>query len=122
MGENFLGIDNWAPNGFVDEEDERTMRNHYAHSIMIPGMYYAAVFPFDGRQNGDESFGGSSYQYAPTEIAIGSAITARNMASAGEFPVQENAPGMSQLVQSLYQRTTQFWQNIRNASGTSWGE
>lgn len=114
----FLGNDNWAPNGFVNAADEKCTHDSYANSLVIPGMFYAYNFPFYGRQDGDESFGGNSYQYIPTELPVVTAVTMRNMASAGELPVQTNDIGMSQLLQSLYQKTAQFWQTIRDASGT----
>lgn len=121
MPDNFLGNPTWEPQGFVDPMDEYVMRWQYANSLVIPGMFYAYKFPFDGRQNADESFGGNSYQYIPTEVQVNAAIAMRNMASAGELPIQTNDPGMTQLLQSLYQRTAQFWQDIRNAAGTGWG-
>lgn len=121
MADNYLGNPTWAPGGFVDAMDEYVMHQQFANSLVIPGMFYAYNFPFNGRQIADESYGGNSYQYIPTEVEVGAAIAMRNMASAGELPIQTNDPGMTQLLQSLYQKTAQFWQDIRNAAGTGWG-
>lgn len=121
MPDNFLGNPNWAPQGYVDGMDEYVMKWHYANSAVQPTAFYSYNLPFDGRYVGDESFGGNSYQYIPTEVQVNAAIAMRNMASAGELPVQNNEPGMTQLLQSLYQKTASFWQDIRNAAGTGWG-
>ena len=120
MADSFLNNPTWAPQGFVDPMDEYVMQWHVANAAVQPAMFYAYRYPFDGRQNGDETFGGNSYQYIPTEVQVSAAIAMRNMASAGELPVQNNDPGMTQLLQNLYQRTAQFWQDIRNAAGTGW--
>jgi hypothetical protein len=89
-------------------------------SLGIVNQFYAYNLPFNGRMDADESFGGESFQYIPTEVQVGAAIAMRNMAEAGELPIQSNEPGMTQLLQSLYQSTTSFWQNIRQAAGTGW--
>lgn len=117
---DFLGIDNWAPGGYVSPGDERAMQYAYAQNIMIPGMYYSYVAFEDGKYVSDEVYGGNSFQYIPTEIEIGAAIAVRNMSTAGELPVHSNSPGMNQLLQTLYKRTAEFWQDIRNASNTGW--
>lgn len=121
MADNFLGTATWNPNGFVDARDEAVQQHFIANALVWPATFYAYHFPFNGRQNGDESFGGNSYQYIPTEIEVGAAVAMRNMASAGELPVQTNDPGATQLLQSMYAKMSQFWQEIRNASGTGWG-
>lgn len=122
MGNGFLGRDNWQPNGFASPQDEQAMHQAYTKpNPRMSALRYAYNVPFTSHADkGDESFHGSTFQYIPTEVEIGAAIALRNMAEAGELPVQQNAPGMAQLVQTLYQRTAQFWQDIRNASGTGW--
>lgn len=121
MPDNFLGNPTWAPNGFVDPMDEWVQNYPIRNALVVPALYYAQILPFDGRCIGDEGYGGNSYQYIPTEVEVGAAVAMRNMASAGELPIQTNDPGMTQLLQSLYSRTSQFWQDIRNAAGTGWG-
>lgn len=121
MADDFLNRPTWAPGGFVEPMDEYVMQWGISNSLVWPAQFYAYRFPFDGRQNADESFGGNSYQYIPTEVQVNAAIAIRNMASAGELPTQSNDPGMTQLLQSLYQKTASFWSDIRNAAGTGWG-
>jgi len=120
MPDLFLDNPTWAVNGFVSQEDEAAMQEKYVESLGIVNMFYAYNLPFDGRQIADESFGGESFQYIPTEVQVGAAIAMRNMMEANELPIQSNDPGMTQLLQSLYQNTTSFWQNIRQAAGTGW--
>lgn len=121
MADNFLGNSTWAPNGFVNPMDEYVQNYPIRNALVVPTLFYSYNLPFYGRCVGDESYGGNSYQYVPTELQVHTAITMRNMASVGQMPFQEKAPGMTQLLQSLYQRTSQFWQNIRDAAGTGWG-
>jgi|SRR5689334_17999747 len=121
MPDNFLGVGTWSPGGYVDPMDEYVQNYPIANALVVPGMLYSYIVPFDGRYDADESYGGNSYQYIPTEVQVNAAIAIRNMASAGELPLQTNDPGMTQLLQSLYQRTSQFWRDIRNAAGTGWG-
>ena len=120
--DDFLGDPTWAPQGFVSEEDERVMYYHaVTANVLIREMAYAYNLPFTAHADrGDEVYGGDPFQYIPTEVQVGAAIAMRNMAAAGELPVHAESPGMAQLLQSLYQRTAQFWQDIRNASGTGW--
>lgn len=119
--DNYLGNGTWSPNGFINAQDEHVQNYPIEQALVVPTLFYAYHFPFDGRQNGDEMFGGNSYQYIPTELSINTALTMRNAASAGEFPLQDNPPGMTQLLQSLYQKMSSFWQSVRSASGTGWG-
>jgi hypothetical protein len=119
---DFLNLWPYAPQGFVSEQDEADM---YYRSILcneaVVGLSYAQNVCFSADPYvSDEKYGGDSFQYIPTEVQVASAIALRNMATAGELPVQNNAPGMTQLLQSLYQRTSEFWQQIRQASGTGW--
>jgi hypothetical protein len=118
---DFQNSPTWAPNGYIDPMDEYALQDAYAkRNQYLSNLYYAYNFPFDGRQIADETYGGNAFQYIPTEIEIGAAIAMRNMAEANELPIQTNDPGMSQLLQSIYQRTVSFWQNVRQASGTGW--
>jgi hypothetical protein len=121
MSDDFLNRPTWSPGGFVSAQDEYVQEWHISNALVWPMMFYAYRFPFDGRQNADEYYGGNSYQYIPTETQVNAAIAMRNMASAGELPTQSNDPGMTQLLQSLYQKTAQFWSEIRGASATGWG-
>lgn len=121
--DDFLGIDTWAPQGYVSAKDEQVMYYHsVTANVRIRELAYSwnNNFTAAGRDRGDEVYGGNSFQYIPTEVEVGAAIAMRNMATADVLPVQANSPGMAQLLQSLYQRTAQFWQDIRNASGTGW--
>jgi len=122
MADNYLSDPTWAPNGFVDEGDEAAQQAAYAGSVRMVEMRYSWSnnFAKATADHGDETYGGDSFQYIPTEIEMGAAIAMRNLATAGELPVQSNDPGMAQLLQSLYQRTAQFWQDLRQASGTGW--
>lgn len=121
MGDNYLGVSTWAPNGFVDPMDEYVQNYPINNALVVPMMFYSYNLPFNGRMKGDESYGGNAYQYIPTEVQVQTALTMRNAASVGQLPLQENPPGMTQLLQSLYQKTSSFWQDIRNAAGTGWG-
>jgi hypothetical protein len=121
MGDTFLNRETWAPGGFVSPMDEYVQQHAISNALVWPMNFYAYRYPFDGRQLGDESYGGNSYQYIPTEVQVNAAIAIRNMASAGELPTQSNDPGMTQLLQSLYQKTASFWSDIRSAAGTGWG-
>jgi hypothetical protein len=122
VADNFLNDPTWAPQGFVSAADEADM--YYAavnRNIRIPGMLYAQNVPFTkDADHGDEVYGGDSFQYIPTETQVAAAVTMANMMTAGELPVQSNDPGMNQLLQSLYQRTADFWNQLRQASGTGW--
>lgn len=121
MPDDFLGRPTWEPGGFVSTEDELAQHAAYAGSIRMAAMNYAYNVPFGSNADrGDEIYGGDSFQYIPTEIEVGAALAMRNMASAGELPVHTNDPGVQQLLQSIYQNTARFWQDIRNASGTGW--
>lgn len=119
---DFLNNPTWSPGGFISPGDEADM--HYAAvaaNERIPMMLYAWNNPFSANaDHGDETYGGDSFQYIPTEVQMGAAIAMQNMAQAGELPVQSNDPGMNQLLQSLYQRTADFWTELRQASGTGW--
>lgn len=120
MPDNFLGVPTWAPGGYVSEADEAAMQRAY-QGIQMAGLRYSYGVMFsDDPYAGDEHYGGDAFQYIPTEVQVAAAIAMRNMSEAGELPVQTNDPGMAQLLQSLYQRTAQFWQDIRAASGTGW--
>lgn len=121
MADDFLNRPTWSPNGYVSSADEYVQEWHIGNALVWPMMFYSYKFPFDGRQHADEYYGGNSYQYIPTEVQVNAAIAIRNMSSAGELPTQSNDPGMTQLLQSLYQKTASFWQDIRNAAGTGWG-
>lgn len=116
--DNFLGRENWQPDGFISAEDERIQNYFVEQSPLTLNMFYSYRLPFYGRFVADESFGGNSYQYIPTELQIGTAVTMRNSASAGEYPLEEQPLGMSQMLQTLYDKTAQFWQRIRDAAGT----
>ena len=112
----------WAPQGFINAQDERDMAyRHVACNERMPMLAYAYALPFtEHADKGDEVYGGDSFQYIPTEVQMGAAIAMRNLAEAGELPIQTRDPGMNQLLQSLYQRTADFWGMIRQASGTGW--
>lgn len=119
---DFLNGWPWAPGGFVSDADEQDMYYaHVARNERVPMMLYAWNINFTSNaDHGDESYGGDSFQYIPTEVQMGAAIAMQNMAQAGELPVQSNDPGMNQLLQSLYQKTSDFWDEMRQASGTGW--
>ena len=122
MADDFLNRPTWEPQGFVSQADERDM--YYAsvlRNVRIPMMRYEYNVCFsDDPYKSDEAYGGDSFQYIPTEVQMNAAIAMRNMAEAGELPVQSNGPGMTQLLQSIYQRTSDFWTQVRQASGTGW--
>lgn len=121
MSDEFLGRDNWQPQGFVSPGDEQAMQEAYLRGPRMAREEYAYNTLFTAHADkADESFNGSTFQYIPTEIEVGAAIALRNMGTAGELPIQENAPGMAQLLQGIYKSTAAFWQDIRNASGTGW--
>lgn len=113
----FVGLDNWAPDGFVDPMDE------YAQSMALINPYLAAQLWSRNaafKDKGDESFGGSSYAYIPTEAQVGAAIAVANFTVAAQGPVQSQDPQMNQLIQSLYQQANQFWIQLRNSRGNGW--
>lgn len=116
MPQSFLGRDNWAPNGFVNPADER-IQDFYTEQGQLPQLY-SYVEPYNGRQIAD--FTGNSFGYIPTEIELASAVALRNMmAVTGETPFTPDDPQQNQILQQLYQGTAQFWEDIRNASGTA---
>lgn len=117
---DFLENPTWAPQGYVSGADEQAMQRAY-QGIQMAGLHYSYGVMFSSDPYaGDEGYGGDAFQYIPTEIEVGAAVAMRNMSEAGELPVHTNDPGMAQLLQSMYQRTAQFWQDIRAASGTGW--
>jgi hypothetical protein len=122
MADRYIGNPTWAEQGFVSPEDEDRMHWQYVqNNIAMVGLRYAYDVCFSNDPyKGDEVYGGDAFQYIPTEVEVGAAIAMRNMSTAGEAPIQTNDPGMTQLVQGIYQNMARFWQDIRNASGTGW--
>lgn len=111
----------WAPNGYVDVQDESQQNYYTRHGPQVVACAYAQNYPFDGRQRGDESYQQNSYGYIPTELEIASAVAIRNMSALnGEYPRQGNDPTQNQIIQTLYANTASLWQDVARYNGT-WG-
>lgn len=113
----------WSPSGYVDMEDEIAQNRIMVYGPFASAQRYAWEFPFDGRQNGDET-ALESYQWGwiPTETQVASAVALQNMGNhRGEVPYTQNDPLQNQLLQAIYRSANQFWQETRNTNGTGWG-
>lgn len=118
---NYAGMYGWEPNGYVSELDELNQNYYTAHGPQVVANEYSYLFPFNGRQNGDEHYKGNQYGYVPTEIEIASAIALRNMSALNqEAPYTQNDPAQNQLIQQMYTHTAELWQDIARYNGT-WG-
>lgn len=113
----FLGEFDWTPTGHIDPMDE-----YAEHMALINPFYVSQMWARNAafKERGDESFGGSSYAYIPTEAQVGAAIAVANFTVASEGPVQSQDPQMNQLIQGLYQQANDFWKQLRNSSGNGW--
>lgn len=118
--DNFAGLLPWGPSGLASSADEVAISGAATRNPWAAQMDYLTGLA-DSVDQGDEHYEQNTFAYIPTELQVGPALAVINaQINATAEPIQSNDPTLTQLMRSLYQRSSELWQEIAAADTEGW--
>lgn len=137
LRENFLGLWNWKPGGFIWRDEEKSQEYTVLHNMRTVANAYAyfiaqhvdGIGGDDIRRGGNPYYvkyfgnlGGASYDANTSWVAGKDERKMYEQGYVNEGPTAEWAPNMSQLTNAIHQSIEDLWLRIaEDSSAGDWG-